>query len=128
MREVSDTIESWSGGVITTLEEDAIPQNASPRGWNTILSSMGADRAAVEKRRGIKVRNRTAITGNPAIIGQKQFVHNLSGVKTLYDILVADNGRIERLNSDDTLTNITTGLSGGAPDFAQAKNMLFMVN
>lgn len=129
MNEVRDFIESWAGGVITTLEEDSIPKDASPRGWNSVLTSLGGGRGAVEKRRGITTRNRTAITGAPAIIGIAQFKHIASGVKTLYDILVSDSGRVERLESDDSLTNITTGLSGTeAPDFAQAQNMLFLMN
>lgn len=126
MKPVDQWLESFAGGVITTLEADAIPPTAMPRARNTTLLSAGGERAAVGKRRGLKTRNGTAITSNPAIIGQAEY--SQSG-GNLFHILVTDTGRIEKLNGDDTLTNLATGLSGTTPpDFAQANDLLFIVN
>jgi hypothetical protein len=128
---LQEIIEDWRNGVITSLEPDEIPANASPRGRNSALSSIGGEKAVVQKRRGMRTINRTAVTGSPTIHGQYAYKRLTGGTFTTYHMVVSDNGRLDTLASDGTLTTISaTAFTSGdlIPDFATASNLAFIVN
>jgi hypothetical protein len=129
-------IESWAGGVITSLEVDAIPASASPRGLNAELRSAGGGRAAVAKRRGVETANATAITGATAILGQHEFKRRAVGGATFttHHLVYSQNGRLDVLKSDGTTeaydsTDADPFTSGDTPpDFAVVNNECWIVN
>jgi hypothetical protein len=129
-----DLFDNWSDGVVTTVEPDQIPRTASPHGRNAALQNAGADRAVVQKRRGLNTMNGTAITGSPAIIGQREYRKLSSGIFTSYHLLVSDGGRLDLLNGDGTTSpadaSTATPFTAGTfiPDFTVAKNLVFIAN
>ncbi len=128
---LSETIRDWAGGVITALEPDEIPSNASPRVLNGCFVSVGGGKAVTAKRRGMRCMNATPITGSPAIIGQHEFAHLSSGVLSRYGLKISNSGRIDWMNTGGTLTTIdATGLTAGDlyPDIVTASNRAFIVN
>lgn len=126
----------WGFGVVNSLEPDMIPENASPRGWNANLVSIGGEKAVVEKRRGFGTVNTTAISGATAILGQHQFDRRTPGAATYtrYHLIYSLNGRLDKLNSDDTTsqydsTEATPFASGDTPPcFMVANNECFIAN
>lgn len=129
-------IEDWGSGVITSLEPDQLPQNASPRGWNSLLVSASGDKAVPAKRKGFETLNATAITGNPAVHGISMFKRRTVGAGsfTRYILLVSDNGRLDKLNDDGTTAaydnTLATPFAAGdtPPEFCLANNEMFVVN
>lgn len=133
--QLAEWIQSWASGVITTLEPDALPPTASPRGHNSFLVSAGGEQAAVQKRRGCVTANATPITSSPAVIGQVDFRQRTSGSTfTSFHLLVSNLGRLDKLNGDGTTSAADAGaatpFTAGDyyPDFAQANNLCFIVN
>lgn len=120
----------WPGGVNTTIPFDEVENGASPRARNAMLVFTDASHAAVRKRYGITVQNRTAITGSPVILGGAEYRYLASGIFTNFHVLVTDTGRVESISTSGTLTNVATTLTSGTyyPCFAQANNCLFIVN
>lgn len=115
----------------TSVQADEVPENASPRGYNTALSSIGVGKAVMQKRRGMSTMNATAVTGSPDIIGQFEFRKLASGAFTNYHLLVSDTGRLDLLGTDGTLTAVSaTAFTSGThfPSFATANNLAFVVN
>lgn len=132
-QQLIEAIEDWSEGVITSARPDELPPNASPRGWNSAFYSVAPGKSVVGTRKGIATLNATAITSNPAIIGQYHFQPRdaTTGVLGSIHLLLTDTGRLERLNSDTTLTNLSTSfdsISPLAPDFETANNLCFIAN
>src|SRR3990167_4372173 len=128
---LQELLENWADGVNTSAASDMVPPTASPRGYNSALTLIGAGRAAVTKRRGCSVMNATALTGTPAILGQFMYRRLASGVFTQYHLLIGDSGRFEWMNTSGTLTTIgASTFSSGTyyPDFAVANNLAFIVN
>jgi hypothetical protein len=128
-----DAIRNFIGGVVTSEKADQIPSNASPRGRNSYLASIGPEAAVVSKRRGFSTINSTKAAAS-AVTGQFQYKRLSSGTFTRYHLVVLDDGRIGTLASDPggagTYTSITTGIfTGSTPcDFAAAQNLAFIVN
>jgi hypothetical protein len=129
-----DKVEDWAAGVITSLEADSLPPTASPRAHNSALSSAGADRASVMKRKGLRTINTTPVSSSPAILGQKEFKLESGGGVTLYHLLVSNNGRLDKVNNDNTVSAadaVTPApfTSGDKyPDFAVANQLCFIAN
>lgn len=127
---IRELLRDWSQGIVTAAEPDALPVGASPRGWNTAFVSTAAGSAIIGSRKGGAVHNTTAITGSPTILGHVQYLREASGVFTSYHVAVSNNGRVDLVASDGSLSNISTALTSGnyRPSFAQAKNLLFLAN
>jgi hypothetical protein len=131
---MQEFFSSWAAGVITTLEPDSLPPDASPYGRNSFLTSAGGEKAVVMKRRGALTCNTTAITGTPAIIGQYEFRRRSGSSFTAYHLLVSDGGRLDKRNADNTTSvadgTAATPFTSGThfPDFATANNLAFIVN
>jgi hypothetical protein len=126
----TEITESWHTGVVTSVEPDQLPLTASPRARNSVLALVGPERAIIEKRPGLLTMNPTPITGGGAVIGQFEFARLAAGVFTRYDLKVSNTGRIDRMDTSGSLTNVSTTLTAGNyfPDFAVANNLLFLVN
>lgn len=125
----NDIIGDWGEGVITSMETDALPPNASPRGWNAVMISLGGNKATIAKRRGMRTSNRTPVTGSPVLLGQAWFKRYAGGTYTGYHLLFGDNGRVETLNSDGTTSLIGTLTSGTYyPSVEVADNIACVVN
>ena len=125
-----ETLETWNGGVITTVKPDLLTPASSPLGWNSALTWVAADKAVVSKRKGVSTVNADPVTGNPAIIGQYLYKRREEETLALHHLLVTDNGRLERL-SGGVLTNLATALDAtdpNPPDFETANNLVFIVN
>jgi hypothetical protein len=93
-----------------------------------MLFNIGEDSSLIGSRRGLLTRNATPVTGSPGIIGGFQFKKSNGTKQTL---LVSDTGRLDQLNTDDTLTvlNATAFTSGvHYPVFAVARDFCFIVN
>lgn len=120
-----EEIKNWAEGVHTTTAPDLLPEGASPRARNTLLT--GQDSALVESRRGAALLNSTPISGSPRLWGF-QF-KKADGSK--YNLLVSDTGRLDKLNSDTT-TSVINALAFTAgshpPVFAVANDLCFIVN
>ncbi len=129
--QVVEVLENWSDGVNTTLDADDLPPTASPRGFNSILVSVGAGTASVAKRQGMSTMNATPITASPAVIGQYVFKKLSSGTLTAYHLLVSNARRFDLLAADGTLSEIgaTTFTTGDLyPAFETMSNLVFIVN
>lgn len=129
-RRLHEILQTWNGGVVTTVKPDLLTPVTSPKGWNSALTWIAADQAVVSKRQGLSTMNATPITGSPAVIGQYLYKRRSGETLTSHHILVTDNGRMESL-SGGTLTNLSTSLdstSPNPPDFETANNLLFVVN
>lgn len=120
----------WSGGVLTSVEIDRIPDNASSKGKNSALFSIGPNRAVPGQRLGCEIANITAISGTPAVLGMVGFKRRSGTTFTNYRILVDDAGGVSRLEDDDTTSAIATALTAGTyvPNFETANNLLFICN
>jgi hypothetical protein len=126
-----DRIDSWAEGIVTSIEDDAIPAEASPRGWNSALFSVGGGHAAAAKRRGMSLMNATAISGTPEIHGQYEYKQLASGVFADRHLLVGNDGSLSILGIGGTITTISASAftSGDlVPDFATANNLCFIAN
>ncbi len=129
-RILQDSFADFAGGVVTSAESDRIPPNCSPRGYNSILASIGGN-AVPQKREGFTTMNGTAITGATSVLGQFEYARLSSGSLVRYHLLAAHSGRVDWMNTSGTLTEIdATGLTHGDyyPDFAQGNNLAFIVN
>ena len=132
---IRELLADWSGGVQNSAEPDAVPKNAYIRARNCALTSIGQNRAAVRKRRGITTLNSTAITGATAVIGIYEFRRRSGSSFTHHHLLVSDNGRLDKIDPD---TGVLTAISATAftssstqeylPSFATANNLCFIVN
>jgi hypothetical protein len=128
---------NWSGGVITALLNDTLPDNTVSRGWNSAFYDYTAGNAtAFGKRRGAELLNTAPVTGAPAILENVQFKHlEAGGSLTLYHLLVSDTGRLDLL--DTSIFTTTAADAGHAtpftsgtffPDYDVANNQIFFVN
>lgn len=127
-----EEFEDFAGGVITSLQPDELPPNASPYGTNSALSSIAGGRSVVEKRKGYGTLNASAITGAAAVLGMHNYKRRdtTTGALTGY-LLAISSGRLDYVNSSGTVTNLSTGLDSSdpnAPDFATANNLAFYTN
>lgn len=130
-----ELMDDWGGGVITSMEGDAVPPNAYIRGKNCALTLLGGGKAVVRKRDGIGCLNSTQITGASAVVGIYEFRRRSGSTFTSYHLIVSDSGRFDRIDPDTgTLTNIgaTTFTSSTSqeylPSFATGNNLCFIVN
>lgn len=121
-----DEVKNWANGINTSAAPDQIPEGASPRGRNTTLKQIGENTALVSTRRGLLTLNSTPVTGSPALWGF-QFKKE-SG--TNYNLLVSNTGRLDILNSDGSLTAVSSPFTSGdhPPIFAVANDLCFIVN
>jgi hypothetical protein len=134
-RQIRDNIPDWAGGVVTSGLSSRQPPVTSPRGYNSILTSIGLAGATPSKRPGMAVVNAAnASIFAGSIIGQYEYRTVAAGVFTRYHVYLGSDGRVGVLASDPggagTVTSITlSGMAGGAPpDFATAKNLCFVAN
>lgn len=128
---LQDVIDSWQDGVITSAEVDAIPPSASPRAYNSALTSIGTGKAVVAKRGGLTTMNRTPLTGSPAIIGQFAYRERAGTLITQRHLLVSDTGRLDWMDEAGTLSAISaSAFTAGTyfPAFAEHANLCFIVN
>lgn len=118
---------AWAAGVITAVDNTEAPANSSTRGYNSALASSSLGVAFTQKRQGIRTRNRTAVSAT-AITGNFEYSKNSTGVR--YHLLYSTNGHLDRLNDDDTTTNISTAFTAGQkyPAFEMANDLVFIVN
>lgn len=130
-----DLLADWSEGCQNSAEPDAVPQSAYIRARNTALTSIGTQKAAVQKRRGMTTLNATAITGSAAIIGIYAFKRRSGSTFTSYNMVVSDNGRLSTIDPDTgaiTTISATAFTSSSSqeylPSFATANNVCFIVN
>lgn len=137
MGELINTIlDDWSMGVVNSIADEHLPENASPRGWNSCFLGTGQGKTPIGKRKGCLTVNATPVTGSPAIIGQYGFKKWISPYDVdMYHLLVSDNGRLDVI---DDSTGVVTAADAGTttpfttgtlyPDFAAANNLCFIVN
>lgn len=125
-----EELSSWAKGVVTGIEPDLLPLDASPRGRNSALVSIGGGLAVVAKRKGCRRINPSKLSyvGQSAITAQMPW-RKLSG--TVY-YLVYVNGQVYSLDPDGTTATLpnthTTPLAGGTlfyPSWVVAKDFLF---
>lgn len=128
-----DVYRDWAQGVVTSLRAEEIPANASPRGLNSALVSVGGGRCTVGKRRGAELVNTaTVVDGLLApveIRGLTAFYHSTGD--TLYRLFTTKDGQLRRLNDDGTHTSIdATFLTADAetPIWATLGDRLFVAN
>lgn len=134
--EIRTILEDWSEGVNTSLSEDRLPVNASPRGYNSVFVGIGSGgRIAIGKRHGWTTVNRTPVTGvpPPSILGQYSYRKQTAGVYTNYHLVVSDGGRLDKITSGTAVeadaANPAPFTAGSyLPDFDTANNLCFMVN
>lgn len=134
MRPIIETLDNWAEGVISAVQPHQIDPAASPRAWNTVLSGAGEGRAVFAKRRGLRLKNASPVSSSPAILGQADFRRASGGTFTPYHLLISNNGRFDKLQSDDTVT--AADVSAAAPftsgdkypDSTIARNYLYIVN
>lgn len=130
-----ELLADWSEGVNNSVEPDAIPKAAYIRARNTALTSIGANRAVVMKRKGMTILNPTAITGASAVVGIFEFRERNGSSFISHHLAVSDNGRLDQFDPD---TGALTTISASAftasttqeflPSFAVAGNRCFIVN
>lgn len=130
---LSSVLEDWAEGVNTSLADDRLPPNASPRGWNSVFKGIGSGRIGIGKRMGFSTVNRTPITGSPAILGQYCFRKSSGGAYTNYHLVASDGGRLDKIVSGSASAadvSAATPFTAGTnyPDFDTANNLCFMVN
>lgn len=135
MGEILKTIvDEWGSGVITSMEADAVPPNAYTKGLNVELASVGGGKAVVRKRFGCRTLNATQVTGASAIIGLYEFKRRTGSSYANHDLIVSDNGRLDKVSTSGTLTTISaTAFTSSTtqehlPSFATANNCCFIVN
>ena len=129
----NDLITDWSGGVITSGLSIRQSANSSPRGYNSMLSSIGPTGAVPAKRPGMKTVNalNTSIA-NTEIIGMHEYRTVSAGVFTRYHVFIGDDGRVGTIASDPSglgsVITVATGIftDHSRPDFAVAKNLCFI--
>lgn len=128
-----DIYRDWAQGVITSLRAEEIPANASPRGLNSALVSVGGGRCVVGKRRGgALVNTDTVVDGSSVareIRGLSAFYH--TATDTLYRLLTTDDGRLRRLNDDGTHTNVSATFftaDANTPVWATLNDRCFVAN
>jgi hypothetical protein len=86
--------DNWAAGVITTMRPDALPNAASPRGRNSILSFLAGGQAITAKRPGFELINTAPVTGRPTVIGQFEFTRNVAGTSTSSHLIVGNDGSL----------------------------------
>lgn len=128
-----ETFRNFAAGVVTGMQPDEIPPEASPRSWNTALINVGGQQAIPAKRRGASIINTAAISGTPSVHGQANFYRRSGANLTQYHLLFGDDGSLNRLNSGTIAAadaGSPTPFTAGdlIPSCAAADNLLFMVN
>lgn len=128
----ADYQDDWAGGLVTNMQADQIPANAYSDARNLQLRNIGGGKAILGTRPGITVHNSTRISAH-AILGMTEYRRYSSGAFTNYHVgntaegkfkLFATNGTVSDASS--TATPFTAGTY--FPDYAQANNLLFIVN
>src|SRR6476620_9968466 len=135
-RRKPETISDWAGGVITSGLSSRQTNTTSPRGWNSLLSTIGVQGAVPAKRNGWNTVNASNATfaSAEAIIGQYEYRTVSAGVFTRYHVYTADAGQIGVIASDPGAGGGNTAIAAGIftggtlPDFATAKNLCFVLN
>lgn len=127
------TLQNFAVGVVTGMQPDAIPAEASPRAWNNILLSTGGGHAIPGKRRGALRINSTALSGTPIVHGQAVYNRRSGANLTQYHLIITDNGKLYKLSSGTlsaadagTPTPFTSG--DYLPSTATANNLCFFAN
>jgi hypothetical protein len=132
---IMDAFREFTGGVVTSgLSSRQAPITAA-KGWNSYLTNVGMGSATPAKRPGFKTVNQTngqIYAGG--VKAQAEYRIAASGAFTRYHIYIGADGRIGYVASDPTGTGATTAIAAATftgtflPDFAQAKNLLFIVD
>lgn len=117
----------WALGVINSLRPDELPLNASPRGKDSALVSVGAGRCIVGKRRGSELVINELVPNTEPVISQFLFRPSLT---TRYHLLVDGDGNIWHKEDNGDLTSVGNDVvSGDDPVlWAQMKNLGFFVD
>lgn len=126
-----EQMTDWAEGVNTSIESDQIPPNASPRGRNAALTSIGGGKAVVSKRRGIKCTNPSQpVSGSPVVLGVSEFRRQSGGTFTTYRLIASDNGRFDYQDNTDLMVSVGVNFTVGTyfPDFATMNNLAFIAN
>lgn len=130
MSKVSETLgtSGFPGGVRLATDATLLDGSASPRGLNSALALATAGVPFVQKRSGLRVGNRTPITGSPPILGQ--YNYRCVANDTDYHLLLDNLGRLTNRDSSDTYTSLSTAFTAGTryPDWATANDLCFIVN
>lgn len=121
-------LEGWPGGVIPATDASLLGPAASPRGENSALALSTTGVPYVQKRMGLACQNSTPIAGSPAIIGQQNFYKIVDD--TTHRLVIADNGTLNTLATDGTVTEVYAGLTPGSfyPSFAIMNDLCFITN
>lgn len=126
--------DNWAGGVVNTMRPDALPNAASPRGRNSILAFLAGGQAIAAKRPGYELINTAPISGRPTVIGQFEFVRNVSGVTTTSHLLFGSDGSLTTPSGLSApvafdATHPTPFTAGNLyPSMAVLNNLGFIVN
>lgn len=126
-RRLFEELKNWVGGVVTAAAADTPLPNSSPRGRNSSLTQLAPGLAEVSRRRGAVPALTARLSGEPAIIGQTEFI-KANG--TAYHVLVGSDGSLRLRNLDGTSTVIAAAAftSTDLPSFAVANDLLFIAN
>lgn len=131
---VFEPMESWPLGAMSAPGQDLSPEGSFPRGENTILLHNTGGSALVGQRAGWSLVNATPQTGTPAVIGQYDYIRGVSALtSTSYHLVVGSNGRLDKLQSDNTLTAAAAAAAPFTPgvyppSFASMNNLAFIAN
>jgi hypothetical protein len=127
--------QSWQLGAHSAPAQDLAPPGSFSAGENTILLHNTGQSAIVGQRAGWALQNAAPQTGTPAVIGQYEYIRS-TGILTTssYHLVVGSNGRLDKLQSDSTLTAADSGTAAPftsgvyPPSFAAMNNLVFIAN
>lgn len=112
MPDVYEELKDWSEGIFASTESDRIPNNSSPKAWNTAFVNVGDGLAVLGTRPGLVCVNETPLSGTPEIHHQQPYSYESSGSFSNYQVVIGNNGKLYYKTSNDTISSeITTPTS-----------------
>jgi hypothetical protein len=129
----TQVFRDWALGVITSLRPDELPLNASPRGRDSALVSVGAGRCIVGKRRGAELAITEMVPSAKSVMSQFLFHHHHADGSAGHRFhLFTDNDTNLYWKDDDGEITLVDAAATSAdtlpPVWAQIKNMAFYAN
>ena len=129
----TQVFRDWALGVITSLRPDELPLNASPRGRDSALVSVGAGRCIVGKRRGSELALTELVPNSAAVTSQFLYHHHHSDGTAghRFHLFTDDEENLYWKDDDGVITLVdatATSADTVPPVWAQIKNMAFYAN
>jgi hypothetical protein len=123
------TFDNWSGGVITSMSKDRIPDTAVPQAVNTQLYNIGQGYAIFGKRSGMYKLNKDNTAIATAVVAQHFFD---KGATTYHLLVLGTSGDLAKINpTTGEVTTVSAALFSaltGQFSWDTAKDLCFVVN